>query len=271
MNQLEFSTDIEKRQEILSKIDQSPCKNCTLFKTHFKTFSKFHEKDAELKEKEKNLNPENLQHYKEFDLRLKILKKMDFVDKDNQVTLKGKAAREISTTDCLIVSELLLSNILEKLSDNEIVGFISGFCSNKNEIDFTLNDKFTKNFLIAVDEFKKIYDKIVENEKSFEFEDNKYDRRITFAISKAMISWMEGKNFNEILQETELEEGKLYNLIMRIYLFLEECINFYGTLGNLTLNEKFTKIKSNLLRGIMAIQSLYLQDNINIDIEREGD
>ena len=271
MNQLEFSTDIEKRQEILSKIEQSPCKNCTLFKTHFKTFAKFHEKDTELKEKEKNLNPENLQHYKEFDLRLKILKKMDFVDKDNQVTLKGKAAREISTTDCLIVSELLLSNILEKLSDNEIVGFISGFCSNKNEIDFTLNDKFTKNFLIAVDEFKKIYDKIVENEKSFEFEDNKYDRRITFAISKAMISWMEGKNFNEILQETELEEGKLYNLIMRIYLFLEECINFYGTLGNLTLNEKFTKIKSNLLRGIMAIQSLYLQDNINIDIEREGD
>jgi len=271
MNQLEYSTDIEKRSEILLKIKQSPCNNCSLYKNHFKTYAKFHEKDTELKEKEKNLNPENLQHYKEFDLRLKILKKLDFVDKDNQVTLKGKAAREISTTDCLIVSELLLSNILEKLSDNEIVGFISGFCSNKNEIDFTLNDKFSKNFQNAVDEFKKINDKIVEIEKSFEFEDNKYDRRITFAISKAMISWMEGKNFNEILQETELEEGKLYNLIMRIYLFLEECINFYGTLGNLTLNEKFTKIKSNLLRGIMAIQSLYLQDNIDIDIEREGD
>ena len=265
MHQNEYAQNIEKRAEILSKIKISPCNKCSLYKEHFKEYSKFYEKDTELKEKEKNLNPENLQHYKEFDLRLKILKKLDFVDKDNQVTLKGKAAREISTTDCLIVSELLLSNILEKLTDNEIVGFISGFCSNKNEIDFTLTDKFSNNFQNAVDEFKKINDKIVEIEKSFEFEDNKYDRRITFAISKAMISWMEGKNFNEILQETELEEGKLYNLIMRIYLFLEECINFYGTLGNLTLNEKFTKIKSNLLRGIMAIQSLYLQDNIDID------
>ena len=123
----------------------------------------------------------------------------------------------------------------------------------------------------AIREFNSIYKNIYEIEKSFDFEDNKYDRRITFSISKAMISWMDGKNFNEILQETELEEGKLYNLIMRIYLFLEECLNFYGTLGNLTLSQKFSKIKTNLLRGIMAVQSLYLQDNINIDIEKEGD
>ena len=76
---------------------------------------------------------------------------------------------------------------------------------------------------------------------------------------------MMNKPFNEILRDTDLEEGKLYNLIMRIYLFLEEIINFYGVLGNMQLVEKYTHIKTLLLRGIMSIQSLYLQDKIDID------
>ena len=39
---------------------------------------------------------------------------------------------------------------------------------------------------------------------------------MTFEFSRAMKNWMEGKNFLEVLDATELEEGKLYNLIMRL-------------------------------------------------------
>ena len=202
----------------------------------------------------------------EFETRVKILKKLKYIDENNIITLKGKASREIGTTDCVLVSELLVSDVFEKISESEILSFICGFCSNKNEIDFTLTDKISSEFDAAKLKFENIYNKIISIEKEFDFEDNKYDRRITFSISKAMKSWMDGKSFSYILKETELEEGKLYNFIMRIYLFLEEIINFYGILGNKNMSEKFEKIKKKLLRGIMSKQSLYLEEDIKVKI-----
>ena len=202
----------------------------------------------------------------EFETRVKILKKLKYIDENNIITLKGKASREIGTTDCVLVSELLVSDVFEKISESEILSFICGFCSNKNEIDFTLTDKISPEFDAAKLKFENIYNKIISVEKEFDFEDNKYDRRITFSISKAMKSWMDGKSFSYILKETELEEGKLYNLIMRIYLFLEEIINFYGILGNKNMTENFEKIKKKLLRGIMSKQSLYLEEDIKVKI-----
>ena len=263
---LDLSNAIVEKIDLLEKIKNNKCTKCPLKKTHYNQYKLYKDKQNEIKKKEKDLDPKNLEHYKEFKTRLEILKKLNFIDENNIITLKGKAAREIGTTDSLLISELLLSNILNKLSIPEIVGFISGFCYSRNEIDFNLNDNISKNFKETYNEFKELYDNIIKIEGQYDFIDNKYDRRITFSISKAMKSWMEGKPFYFILEETELEEGKLYNLIMRIFLFLEEIINFYGVIGNKNLGEKYENIKKELMRGIMSKQSLYLQDSINIDV-----
>ena len=145
-----------------------------------------------------------------------------------------------------------------------MVGFLSGFASNKNEIDVE-DPSISKNFSVQVKKFVNIYNKLYEKEKSYGFEENKYNRRMTFEFSKAMKSWMDEKNFLEVLYATELEEGKLYNLIMRIFLMLEEISNFYSTLGIVGQSKRILDIKEKLMRGIMALPSLYLQDKIDID------
>ena len=76
---------------------------------------------------------------------------------------------------------------------------------------------------------------------------------------------MNGCKFKDILQDTDLEEGKLYNLIMRLYLFLEEIKNFATTLGNSKLAEKFQKAKDSIMRDILSCRSLYLQEDVDID------
>ena len=88
---------------------------------------------------------------------------------------------------------------------------------------------------------------------------------MTFEYSKAMKEWMEGTDFSELLELTDLSEGRLYNLIMRIFLMLEEISNFYSTLGNVEQSKRMLEIKAKLMRGIMSMQSLYLQDKIDID------
>ena len=231
---------------------------------HYKQYESYDKICEKIKELEGELNPENLEHYKEFKTRQSILQDLEYVNDDNSLTLKGKAAREIGTTDCVLITELLTSDILTSLTESEVIGFLSGFASNKNAVELE-DPRIGKIFSAQVNKFKDIYEKIYEKEKSYNFEENKYNRRMTFEFSESMKKWMEGKDFLEVLDTTELEEGKLYNLIMRIFLMLEEISNFDSTLGNVEQSKRILEIKAKLMRGVMAMQSLYLQDKIDID------
>jgi superfamily II RNA helicase len=99
-------------------------------------------------------------------------------------------------------------------------------------------------------------------------EENIYNRRFIPDGVIAIKSWMNGESFGEICKMTKLEEGKIYNLISRIYLFFEEIVNFYTSLGIVREGKRIENIKNSILRGIMGVQSLYLQDNINFDINK---
>ena len=178
--------------------------------------------------------------------------------------LKGKAAKEITSADCIIVTELLLSNIIDKLTIDELIAFLSSFIINQNIIDFEDPD-ISENFTNAINDFKKIYDNLIEIEKNENFEENTYNRRIGFYLAKPIQSWMLGKHFNEILNECEMEEGKIFSMINRMVTFFDSICEFYKVLGNTTLGEKFVNAKSILLREIMTCQSLYLDDDLDID------
>ena len=242
---IEFHKKIEERNQALEESRNNACLNCPNSYEHLKQYQNFEETKNKIEELIGGLNPENLEHYKEFQTRLEILQDLKYVNEDNSLTLKGKAAREIGTTDCVLVTELLTSDILTSLTDENVVGFISGFASNKNEVE--LDEPYiSKDFSTAVQKFVEIYNRIEDLEKSKDFQENKYNRRMTFEFSEAMISWMSGKPFQEILNLTELEEGKLYNLIMRIFLMLEEMSNFYSIFGNVEQSKRFLEIKSKL-------------------------
>mgnify|MGYP002624232226 FL=1 len=261
---LDFVQKVQEREKILQESKNNICLTCPLFYEHLKQYQKYNTVTNNINELIGELNPENLEHYKEFKTRQNILQDLKYVDENNTLTLKGKAAREIGTTDCVLITELLTSDILTSLSDEDVIGFISGFASNKNEIELTV-PHISKAFTEAVKKFNEIYEKITNLEKTYEFDENKYNRRMTFEYSEAMKNWMKGEEFLDVLNLTELEEGKLYNLIMRIFLMLEEISNFYSMLGNVEQSKRFLELKTKLMRGIMSLQSLYLQDKIDID------
>ena len=189
---------------------------------------------------------------------------MGYIDEENNLTLKGKAAREITCCDCLIVTELLFSNILNKLSISEITAFLSCFILNSNEIKFEdpeISEEFTK----AIEELKKINKNIKEKENEKTFEESSYNRKIDFSIAPTIKSWMEGKHFSEILEECELEEGKVYSIINRLSGFFDSIVEFYNVLGNKTEGEKYINAKNILLRDVLVCKSLYLQDDLNLN------
>ena len=260
---------LNQRRQIKEAAKSCLCIYCPKFKSHINKYYQIKNTQNKIEEISKEISPERMSNYEEFIKREEILKELKYINEKNDIlTQKGNAAREINTTDCVIISEILLSDILTSLKDDELVAFLSCFATNRSKIEMKYPE-INDNLSTAFNKFFKIYDKILNIEKSKkDFEENIYNRRFLPEAVLAIKGWMNGEPFGEICKMTDLEEGKLYNLISRIYLFFEEIINFYTVLGIVKEGQRFENIKKNILRGIMGVQSLYLQDNINFDINK---
>ena len=264
-NDFDLNKIIKMKEEYSKKQNNNPCHNCPLREKHYLEYEKNKKILDKLEENKKKISEDNLKYFKEFQVRIKILQNMGYIDEENNLTLKGKAAREITCCDCLIVTEVLFSNIFNKLSIAEITAFLSCFIadSNSDKINFEdpeISEEFTK----AIGELKKIYENINEKEKKENFQESNYNRTIDFSIAHTIKSWMEGKHFVEILEECDLEEGKVYNKINRLSGFFDSIVEFYNVLGNKTEGEKYINAKAILLRDILVCKSLYLQDDLNL-------
>lgn len=258
---------IQKKEKSQIGIKESKCDDCYLRNDHWTMIEKRVKLQKEFEDNKNLVSEENLKYFNEFQHRMTILKILGYIDTEDQILLKGKAAREIATTDCVMIGELLMSNIMEKLDIPETVAFVAGFAFNRNEIELDDIPPISDNFTIAAEEFKKLVEGLVKLEKDHNFEESKYNRRATFGVSKAIYNWIKGAKFREILHDCDLEEGKLFNLIMRMFLFLDEIKSFYETIGNAKIAEKFSEAKKMLIKDILSTKSLYLQEDIDIDAE----
>jgi len=262
-NDFDLNKVIKEKEEYSKKEIENPCHTCALRKKHYDEYETNKVILDGLEENKKKISEENLKYYKELQVRIQILKNMGYIDEENNLTLKGKAAREITCCDCLIVTELLFSNIMSKLSIAEITAFLSCFILNSNEINFE-DPEISEEFSKAIEELKKINKEINEKENKENFEESNYNRKIDFSIASTIKSWMEGKHFYEILEECDLEEGKVYSIINRLSGFFDSIVEFYNVLGNKTEGEKYINAKAILLRDVLVCKSLYLQDDLSL-------
>lgn len=251
---------ISERENLIKELGQSKCHDCTLLNEHYDLYStKLRPVINELEESLKNIDTENLKYSNEFNTRIKVLKELNYVTSDDSLAIKGKAARELSTTDCVMMTETLLSGILDKLDVKEKIAFMSGFAFNKNEIEVD-DPKIGKNFTNSIKLFEEKLKKIVEIESKYEFQESKYNRRSTFAVSNAILSWMKGESFKNVQSISNLEEGKLYTLIMRLFQLCDEIINFYKVLGLEENVKEYEEAKLLIMRDVINCKSLYVQD-----------
>ena len=85
-------------------------------------------------------------------------------------------------------TEFLTSDIFASLSEENFAGFISGFASNKNEIE--IDEPYISKEFSSAQKFVEIYNRIEALEKSNGFKENKYNRRMAFEFSEDMKNWI---------------------------------------------------------------------------------
>ena len=287
-----------KKKKIKERIKKTVCESCPYYPNHLCTYKEI----SNMKERINEINNEILQGeknetYRKFNKRLELLKNLGYIQYNNNendendennndindlenntydnytLTIKGKASIEIISNDNILITELLLSNIFERddniLPSEIIVPFLSSFVNNTKIRDLNtqikLEDNNNEDLQYLMTNFKKKYNEIVKMEEAYELKESVYNRSFSFKYFYSFYSWMIGNNFGEVCTQREIMEGKLYNIIMRTFYFVEEIVIFYKKIGNGKMASTFENIKNKLLKGIMSVESLYLKEDIDID------
>ena len=193
----------------------------------------------------------------------RVLRRLKMIE-NNIITTKGKIACEISCGDELILTEILFSNLFNKIINYKYINcLLSCFVfdeiinKNDNKIENILNDK------INIENFKKLKEKIllicdIQKESKLEINKKKYIESFGFGLMDIVLAWSEGSKFNQITKMTKVYEGTIIRCLKRLDELLSELIICSNLIGNEKLSKSLEKCKSSIKRDIVFNSSLYL-------------
>jgi len=213
---------------------------------------------------------------------MKILIKFGYVDFDKMPKISSREKPNIAdiTFDCLtpkaiiasgindcnplILTEIITRNILDDLSEIEIVALLGIFIDdsrNSGKEEKQLCDvKCSAKVFNKIKELNKIIGDYVEEEKInyvewhlMGFWDISYD------FVDICYYWAEGKSVVEILGMVEVYEGNFVKNMLKVVNIVRNMIDIYKMTGKYELLPKFERLEGLIMRDIVSVDSLYLE------------
>ena len=201
----------------------------------------------------------------------RVMRRLDFVTKDEALTPKGHLICDISGADELVTAELLFSGFFKDMTLEEIGASIYCCLSKENtgkkeDIDSTNTD------INAQKKLKKIYNDIVskvnyiadilEECKIFLGDDEKrrYIESFNDNYMMPMYKWISGYKFDKLIAEYyTLYEGSLIRVIRRVEEFSKSFETSVEYIGDYNLKKKLEEMEEKIKRDLPFASSLYLE------------
>lgn len=172
---------------------------------------------------------------------------------------KGLIAAEISECNEIVLTEMLLNGVLEKLTQAEIIALMAAFIEEKSNNDASLSSlNITDNLREALE---------VMNYYAMEFGDYEAELRIDIgsdwnlylSFVEPTYAWSSGQSIYEITNKFDgVYEGTFIRNILRIHNMLENIKNIFQTVDDPVMVKKLENIENLLLRDQVTTESLYI-------------
>ena len=96
---------------------------------------------------DKILASESNEKEDDFNAKNQVLQEYQMIDEDQNIMFKGKVAKVIASTDCVLLTQLVFSGKLKDLSDPEMLALLSVLVEQKpakshEMLDTKISDKF---------------------------------------------------------------------------------------------------------------------------------
>lgn len=190
----------------------------------------------------------------------KVLQRLEFIDRHEVPTTKGRVASFIFGSDEILLTEMIFSGLLGDLNSKQTDVLLSLFVNEErsSKIKVKVKDpkleaslktlKKTQSFLCEIYRQCGIVD--VNEEEALE--------ALNPTLFEIIERWYVGSSFADIMKITDLYEGSVIRSIKRLYELLKQMKDCAQTLGNKELEHKFEEAATKLYRGIVFAASLYI-------------
>ncbi|RIA89533.1 hypothetical protein C1645_772097 [Glomus cerebriforme] len=290
---IDFQLNLKERDQLMDRLNSFQCIMCTEFTEHYGIIHKERLLKKNLNDLEKTISNQNLELLPDFEQRIEVLKKLNYIDENRLLQLKGRVACEINSADELIVTELIFDNVLAEYDAAEIVALLSCFIfQEKNKSDFKPNltpslkkglntifeianrvDEVQLEFGISLSDDEDVKDfKDFKNGKNGRDSKNGKDskdsnddddikhinhKHIKTGLVEVVHEWARKTEFIEITKLTDVSEGSIVRCITRLDETCREVKSAAKLIGDSSLYKKMEDAQSNIKRDIVFAKSLY--------------
>ena len=200
----------------------------------------------------------------------RVMRRLDFVSKDETLTPKGQLICDISGVDELVTAELLFSGFFKDMTVEEIGAGIY-CCLSKENTGKKEDMESTNNDINAAKKMKKIFDEVLKKvnyiadileECKIFGEDGKrrYIESFNDNYMLPMYKWISGYKFNKLIAEYyTLYEGNLIRVIRRVEEFVKSFETSVEHIGDYNLKKKLEEVHDKIKRDLPFASSLYLE------------
>jgi len=222
-------------------------------------------KKGELVKLEKEYENTNLYLDNNVGIILNFLESEKMVD-NLQLSQKGKIGTNLREVNCLVFSQLILDNTLDKFSAKELVGLFSCFTNINVNDDFKSFVCKNNNKLLEsnINNIKEKYDYYLDFEIKNQINTGT-DYNIHYDLIQYSMDWCDADSpemCKFILQNLEKEKGiflgEFVKALLKINNISSEMELIVESIGNISLLSKLKEIPNITLKFVVTNQSLYV-------------
>lgn len=257
--------NFEKMQQQITKLDEQLKQNDLVknptpeLLSEFELFKQKAEKEDELARLQEQLKGFSRAIFtEELKKLMRILRRLDYIDKDNLILRKARVACEITTADEneILLTELLFKGMLNDMETEMIVALLSCLVNAHRAPDgFSLPEEFQR----PLNDLKEIMTRI----QTVSAESGQTDSAVAElhpSLMEITYRWAKGAKFLELVGLTAAYEGDIVRMMRRLEEMLRQLAGAARSpaIGSTALSDKLLAGIQMIKRDIVFASSLYL-------------
>ncbi|XP_031351055.1 exosome RNA helicase MTR4 [Photinus pyralis] len=193
----------------------------------------------------------------ELKCRKRVLRRLGFCSNADVIELKGRVGCELSSSDELLLTEMIFNGVFGQLTPAQCCAILSCFvcdekCSEAPKLCEDLSGP-----LRQMQEMARRIAK-VSNEARLDLDEESYVEKFKPSLMDVVFAWCNGAVFSELCKMTDIFEGSIIRCMRRLEELLRQMVQASKTIGNTDLEDKFNTAIKIIKRDIVFASSLYL-------------
>lgn len=261
-----------KRHDLIRTLKESPCNQCPEFAKHLRQINSQATTHKEMGKLMHNMKDDVLIKSEEFTNKMKVLKDLGFIDKNEVLTVKGKFSQHISSADLVILTLFVFEGGFIDLPDDEMIASLAmtmtkagGGSQDDIHPDY-LPPSFFDNKVVL----EGIAQNVIELEDKFGVKDEQKEasKRLNFVFPLVAFEWAKKTKFRDICEMSFQEAGTMITALRSLVKLCEELSMAYKEIDNEGISERFAKLSEEMRRDILFLPSLYYEKDMRV---KEGE